>query len=89
MVVSSGKEASEIPVKKGSQIQVDNISGSIPVCRLEDKDGKKKEYPVQEEKKEYIAVSSIKADPIKMEITTGEKKIITYLLPRRMQRIKA
>ena len=70
------KEASEIPVKKGSQIQVDNISGSIPVCRLEDKDGKKKEYPVQEEKKEYIAVSSIKADPIKMEITTGEKKII-------------
>lgn len=70
------KEASEIPVKKGSQIQVDNIFGSIPVCRLEDKDGKKKEYPVQEEKKEYIAVSSIKADPIKMEITTGEKKII-------------
>ena len=70
------KEASEIPVKKGSQIQVDNISGSIPVCRLEDKDGKKKVYPVQEEKKEYIAVSSIKADPIKMEITTGEKKII-------------
>lgn len=70
------KDAGEIPVKKGSQIQVDNISGPVPVCKLEDKDGNKKEYPVQEEKQEYIAVSSIKADQINMKITAGEKKII-------------
>ena len=61
-------------MKKGSQIQVDNISGPVPVCKLEDKDGNKKEYPVQEEKQEYIAVSSIKADQINMKITAGEKK---------------
>ena len=70
------KDAGEIPVKKGSQIQVDNISGPVPVCKLEDKDGNKKEYPVQEEKQEYIAVSSIKADQMNMKITAGEKKII-------------
>ena len=71
------KEADEIPVKKGSQIQIDNISSQTPICKLEDKDGSKKEYPVQDEKKEYIAVSSLKADKTEVVISTGEKEIIT------------
>ncbi len=70
------KKASEISVKKGSQIQINNISGSIPICRLEDKDGNEKEYPVQEEKEKYIAVSSIKTNQTKMEIAVGQKKIV-------------
>ena len=71
------KEADEIPVKKGSQIQIDNISSQTPICKLEDKDGSKKEYPVQDEKKDYVAVSSLKTDKTEVVISTGEKEIIT------------
>ena len=71
------KEAVEIPVQKGNQIQITNISDNQPTCKLIDNNGSvKKEYTAEEKDTKQIAVTSVKATSSTLEMKKGEKKII-------------
>lgn len=71
------KEAVEIPVQKGNQIQITNISDNQPICKLIDNNGSvKKEYTAEEKDMKQVAVTSVKATSSTLEMKKGEKKII-------------
>ena len=71
------KEAAEIPVQKGNQIQITNISDNQPTCKLIDNNGSvKKEYIAEEKDTKQVAVTSVKVTSSTLEMKKGEKKIV-------------
>lgn len=72
--ISTRKETGEIPVQKGNQIQITNISKNQPTCKLIDNKGiVKKEYIAQPENNKNIPVTGLKTDVGVLNIQIGEK----------------
>ena len=71
------RETTEIPVQKGNQIEIANISKDNPICKLIDNKGTvKQEYTVQQESNQDIPVTDLNADTNLMNIKVGEKALV-------------
>ena len=71
------RETTEIPVQKGNQIEIANISKDNPICKLIDNRGTvKQEYTVQQESNQDIPVTDLNADTNLMNIKVGEKALV-------------
>ena len=77
------KETDDIPISKGSTIEITNIAEEKPSCKLLDEKGNvKEEYTAQPEKTEYIEVAEIKTDTDAVNLKVGEKVLINaQILP--------
>ena len=71
------RETTEIPVQKGNQIKIANISKNNSICKLIDNKGTvKQEYTVQQESNQDIPVTDLNADTNLMNIKVGEKALV-------------
>ena len=71
------RETTEIPVQKGNQIEIANISKDNPICKLIDNKGTvKQEYTVQQESNQDVPVTDLNADTNLMNIKVGEKALV-------------